>query len=254
MTGHTIPALTVITGGSGSIGLATAKALVEADPDADVVLLDRRPVDAVDELLEARPGRVHFFACDVTDPAAVAAAFARIDEIGALSGLVYAAGLVDNSDSTDLEFERWRAVLAVNLDGAMLCNQEAGRRMLREGRGTIVNIASIAGRFGHPRRLPYSVGKAAIGALTRTLAVEWAQGGVRVNAVAPGYVDTPMVAEGERLGLFSREQATEMHAMKRLAQPAELADPIVYLLSSGAAFITGETLYADGGFSVLKAS
>ena len=125
--------------------------------------------------------------------------------------------------------------------------------MLAAGEGAIVNIASIAGRFGHPRRLPYSVGKAAIGALTRTLAVEWARGGVRVNAVAPGYVETPMVREGESLGLFSREEAEEMHAMKRLAAPEELADPIVYLLSAGAAFITGETLYADGGFSVLKA-
>jgi NAD(P)-dependent dehydrogenase (short-subunit alcohol dehydrogenase family) len=251
---HRVPALTAITGGSGSIGLATAAALLAADPEAAVVLLDLVPGDAARELLAADPGRAHFVACDVTDPAAVAAAFARIDELGALDGLVYAAGLVDNSDSTDLEFERWRAVLAVNLDGAMLCNQEAGRRMLGAGTGAIVNIASIAGRFGHPRRLPYSVGKAAIGALTRTLAVEWAQGGVRVNAVAPGYVDTPMVREGERLGLFSREQAAEMHAMKRLAAPAELADPIVYLLSSAAAFVTGETLYADGGFSVLKAS
>jgi NAD(P)-dependent dehydrogenase (short-subunit alcohol dehydrogenase family) len=248
-----VPALTAITGGSGSIGLATARRLLDADPDAAVVLLDLGPGDAAQEVLEAEPGRAHFVACDVTSPAAVDAAFARIDEIGPLGGLVYAAGLVDNSASTELEFERWRAVLAVNLDGAMLCNQAAGRRMLAAGAGAIVNIASIAGRFGHPRRLPYSVGKAAIGALTRTLAVEWARGGVRVNAVAPGYVETPMVREGESLGLFSREQAEEMHAMKRLAVPEELADPIVYLLSAGAAFITGETLYADGGFSVLKA-
>jgi NAD(P)-dependent dehydrogenase (short-subunit alcohol dehydrogenase family) len=253
MTGHAVPRLTAITGGSGSIGLATARRLLDADPDAAAVLLDLAPGDAASELLEVVPARAHFLACDVTSPAAVDAAFARIDQIGPLAGLVYAAGLVDNSDSTELEFERWRAVLAVNLDGAMLCNQAAGRRMLAAGQGAIVNIASIAGRFGHPRRLPYSVGKAAIGALTRTLAVEWAQGGVRVNAVAPGYVETPMVREGEALGLFSREQAERMHAMKRLASPEELADPIVYLLSAGAAFITGETLYADGGFSVLKA-
>jgi NAD(P)-dependent dehydrogenase (short-subunit alcohol dehydrogenase family) len=254
MTDRTVPGLTAIAGGGGSIGIATAKLLLDSDPRAAVALLDLRAGDAVAELLEAEPTRAHFVECDVTSPAGVAAAFARVDGIGAVDGLVYAAGLVDNSDSAELEFERWRAVLAVNLDGAMLCNQAAGRRMLASRHGAIVNVASIAGRFGHPRRLPYSVGKAGIGALSRTLAVEWGQRGVRVNAVAPGYVDTPMVREGEALGLFSREEAAEMHAMKRLADPAELADPIVYLLSAAAAFVTGETLYADGGFSVLKAS
>lgn len=252
-TPESAPAVVAITGGGGSIGLATAKRLLADDPAATVVLIDLEPGDAARELLDAEPGRVHFVGCDVTDPEAVAAAFARIDEIGTLGGLVYAAGVVDNSDSTDLEYDRWRLVMGVNLDGAMLCNQQAGRRMVAAGKGAIVNIASIAGRFGHPRRLPYSVAKAGIGALSRTLAVEWGERGVRVNAIAPGYVATPMTIRGEELGLFSHDEIAAMHAVKRFAAPEELADPIAYLLSDGASFITGETLYVDGGFSVVKA-
>jgi NAD(P)-dependent dehydrogenase (short-subunit alcohol dehydrogenase family) len=251
---RSVPALTAITGGGGSIGLATARRLLDADPAATVALLDLQPGDGTRKLLDAEPGHAHFVACDVTDPEAVAAAFAQVDELGTLGGLVYAAGVVDNSDSTDLEYDRWRTVMGVNLDGAMLCNQQAGRRMVAAGEGAIVNIASIAGRFGHPRRLPYSVAKAGIGALSRTLAVEWGERGVRVNAIAPGYVATPMTVRGEELGLFSHDEIADMHAVKRFAAPEELADPIVYLLSGGASFITGETLYVDGGFSVVKAA
>lgn len=245
--------LTAITGGGGGIGLATAHRLLEGSDADRVVLIDRDRSEPATELLEGEPERVSFVGCDVTDPDRVRSAFEEIDAIGVpLSGLVNGAGIVDNSASIDLEFENWRKVLAVHLDGAFLCSQEAGRRMIDREGGSIVNLGSIAGLFGHPRRLPYSVAKAAIHQLTRTLAVEWATMGVRVNSVAPGFVATPMVEEVTRLGLIDSEEAASLHAMKRLGRPEEIADSIAYLLSDQAGFITGVTLPVDGGFSVLK--
>jgi NAD(P)-dependent dehydrogenase (short-subunit alcohol dehydrogenase family) len=248
-----MPKLTAITGGGGGIGLATARRLLE-NSDADrVVLIDRDRSEAAAELVEEEPKRVSFVACDVTDPVVVRSAFEEIDATGVpLTGLVNGAGIVDNSASVELEFETWHKVLAVHLDGAFLCSQEAGRRMIDREAGSIVNLGSIAGLFGHPRRLPYSVAKAAIHQLTRTLAAEWATLGVRVNSVAPGFVATPMVEEVTRLGLIDSDAAAALHAMRRLGQPEEVADSIVYLLSDQAGFITGVTLPVDGGFSVLK--
>ncbi|HEY5333368.1 MAG TPA: SDR family oxidoreductase [Solirubrobacterales bacterium] len=244
--------LTALTGGTGGIGLATARLLLDQDPEARVALLDLRPDPAAD-FLAANRGRASFVECDVTDPGSVAAAFDQIDELdGTLNGLVNGAGNVDNSASVDLDFDVWRSVLAVHLDGAMLCSQQAGRRMLARGEGSIVNVASIAGLFGHPRRLPYSVAKAALMQLARTLAVEWARDGVRVNSVAPGFVETPMVERVQSLGLIDAEGAARLHAMKRMGRPEEIAEGIAFLLSDRAAFITGEVLRIDGGYSVLK--
>ncbi|HVO53855.1 MAG TPA: SDR family NAD(P)-dependent oxidoreductase [Solirubrobacterales bacterium] len=245
--------ITAITGGSGGIGLATARRLLESSPDDGVALVDLHLGEA-ESLVHEHPDRARFVACNVTDPDAVARAFREIDQAGEITGLVNGAGTVDNSASVELSFEKWRALLAVHLDGALLCSQEAGRRMLERERGAIVNVGSVAGLFGHPRRLPYSVAKAGLQQMTRTLAVEWAERGVRVNAVAPGFVATPMVEEVVKIGLINAEDASSLHAMKRLGKPSEIAAAIAFLLSEDASFITGETLRVDGGYSVLKAS
>ncbi|HEY5332452.1 MAG TPA: SDR family oxidoreductase, partial [Solirubrobacterales bacterium] len=146
--------LTAITGGGGGIGLATAHRLLAGTTADRVVLIDRDRSEPASELLAKEPDRLTFVACDVTDPDAVRVAFEEIDSVGVpITGLVNGAGIVDNSASVDLAFETWRKVLAVHLDGAFLCSQEAGRRMIDREAGSIVNLGSIAGLFGHPRRL-----------------------------------------------------------------------------------------------------
>lgn len=248
----TLIELTVITGGGGGIGAAVARHLLERDERSHVALLDLAP-GAGPAIVDAWGGRATAIECDVTDQASVADAFAAVDALGVpLAGLVNGAGIVDNSPSTELGLDAWSHVLSVHLDGAFLCSREAGRRMIDRGRGAIVNIGSISALFGHPRRLPYSVAKAGILQLTRTLAVEWAHDGVRVNGVIPGYIQTPMMDEVARLGLIDVEQAAALHAMGRLGTPEELARAIGFLLSDDASFVTGASLCVDGGFSVLK--
>jgi NAD(P)-dependent dehydrogenase (short-subunit alcohol dehydrogenase family) len=236
----------VITGGSSGIGLATA--LAASAINIQVALLDTRAPE---------PGQlpddkdVIHVAADITDREQVAVAFETVQHHFGQPPvhLVCAAGIQSRAPSAVLSEEEWRRILSVNLDGTFFACQEAVLRM-SEG-GSVVTISSIAQDFGWPQRLPYAVSKAGVAALTRTLAVEWAELGVRVNCVAPGYVDTPMVREARAKGALI-DAPEDLHALKRLAQPAEIASAILFLLSDAASFVTGEVLFVDGGFSALK--
>lgn len=240
----------VITGGAGGIGRAVARRLLDST-DLAVALVDRAGSAADD--LTADP-RCRLYECDVTDQASVNATAERVArESGPITRLVNGAGTVNNAASADVGIDVIEGLFATHVNGTVLWSQAAYPQMVHEGAGSIVNIGSIAGRFGHPRRLAYGAAKAAIHSISKTLAVEWAAVGIRVNAIVPGYVATPMMLEVARLGLVDEAQAASWHALKRLATPDEIAAPIVFLLSDDASFITGSGLLVDGGFSALKA-
>ncbi|WP_113700034.1 SDR family NAD(P)-dependent oxidoreductase [Nonomuraea lactucae] len=242
---------TVITGGTGGIGVATALALLEASPDRAIALVDLA-APAVPAQLGAYGPRVALFGCDVTDEWSVAAAAAEVRAaMPPVDSLVNGAGVVHNDASIDIPIERFRAMLAVHVDGTLLWSQQVARHL--DGPGAIVNIGSIAGQFGHPRRIAYAAAKAAVHSLTKTMAVEWADRGIRVNAVTPGYIETPMMKEVSRLGLVDAGVAAGWAAMKRLGTPEEVAGAIRFLLGGEASFVTGHILNVDGGFAVLKA-
>jgi NAD(P)-dependent dehydrogenase (short-subunit alcohol dehydrogenase family) len=240
----------VITGGAKGIGYATAEAFVRQG--ARVALLDMDPaaLDAAVAGLRAAGGEALAAQASVTDAEAVERAFAQVEQAwGGIDVLVNNAGISANKPSLDVTPEEWRRAVDINLTGVFLCARAAGRRMVPKGEGCIINLASMYGVVAAPDRAAYCATKGAVVLLTETLAVEWGPAGVRVNALAPGYVETDLVRDLAARGRLDPERLKQRTPLRRLAQPAEMADLAVFLASSQAAYITGHTLVADGGWS-----
>jgi NAD(P)-dependent dehydrogenase (short-subunit alcohol dehydrogenase family) len=229
-----------VTGASGGIGLATCDWL--AGEGASVYALDLRPVD----------GQVGtFLPVDVTDPAAVNRAAADVvSDAGRVDGLVAGAGIAeDDVPAETMEVTTFDRVLSVNLRGVFLTCQAFGRTMLEQGAGRIVAISSMSGNHivNEPQRqCAYNASKAGVTALVKSLAVEWGPRGVRVNAVSPGYVDTPLNALKQHQHEFWKQRTV----LSRFGDVAEIAAATGYLLSDDAAFCCGTELVIDGGYSL----
>ena len=235
-----------ITGGASGIGWATADEFATRGwrvtiGDLDLAKAEKRTAE--------HPGKILALALDVTDRAAVAKAFAQSQgHWGRLDALVNNAGIQRHAHLESLSFDDWSAVLDVNLNGSFHCLQAAANTMLPRGSGAIVNVASVAATRGAPGRAAYAVSKAAILSLTRTAAVEWSERGLRVNAVAPGYVETDLLTTAIVEGRLSTEPIVARIPARRLAEPREIAKSIYFLCSDEASYITGHMLHVDGGF------
>jgi 3-oxoacyl-[acyl-carrier protein] reductase len=168
--------------------------------------------------------------------------------LGAITVLVNNAGINRVGPSESLDVELWREVLDVNLDGLFRCTQAVGAHMLQAGRGAIVNIASANSEVGSPGRAAYCASKTGVVRLTRALGVEWAGRGVRVNAVEPGYVRTPLLENCFDTGLIERQQLLDRIPAGRLGDPDDIGRAVAFLASRDADYITGQTLAVDGGY------
>jgi len=237
----------LVTGAASGIGLAIARRL--AKDGARVVIADVNEVGAVAAASElARTGDVTSVILDVRSVEGIKAAVARILELsGQVDILVNNAGKVDNTTFLETSPEVYDATLDVNLRGTFFLSQTVAKAMVGRG-GSIVNIASVAAQFGCERRPVYGPAKAAIMALTQAMAVELARYGIRVNAIAPGTVETPLVAAAHsaawRKLMMSRTPAA------RYAAPEEIAAAVAFLVSDDASYVMGHTLNVDGGFAV----
>jgi NAD(P)-dependent dehydrogenase (short-subunit alcohol dehydrogenase family) len=238
----------LVTGGSRGIGRAIALALGEAG--ASVSLAARSEDDLNDVVAELRElgTRAHPIVADVgVDGAAQRLVESTEQMLGPLDILVNAAGIAVYARSEHLPVADWDAVLNVNLRAAFLLCQAAGAAMLTRRRGAIVNIASIGGLVGLRRLAAYCASKGALISLTRVLAIEWADRGIRVNAVAPGFVKTAMSADIIAHPVLGMD-ILEATPLGRVAQAGEVGAAVVYLASDAASYVTGHTLSVDGGW------
>jgi NAD(P)-dependent dehydrogenase (short-subunit alcohol dehydrogenase family) len=242
-----------VTGARAGIGEAVARALAAAG--ARVAVTHHDPLVA--EALATSIGSEHAgFALDVRSTGSVDAAAAAVAaSLGEPTVLVNSAGINRIGPAESFTDADWSDVIDVNLTGLYRCCRAFGSRMLSAGRGCIVNIASIIGaEVGMPGRAPYAATKAGIVGLTRVLGVEWAGRGVRVNALLPGPVRTPMVERAIAEGIVVEQEVVDRIPAGRFAEPEDVARAAVLLCSPEAGFVTAQTLVVDGGFVIYGAA
>jgi NAD(P)-dependent dehydrogenase (short-subunit alcohol dehydrogenase family) len=248
MSGRLEGKTAIVTGSTKGIGLGIARAYVREG--ARVVINSRSPADCASVARELGSAAV-----------AVAADLSRSDEVrrlakeslAALDGtvdiLVNNAGQPRVAPSESLPEADYRYTLDLNLNGCFVLTQEIVHGMLAAGRGAIIHVSSMNGSVPFPQRLAYCVSKAGLNMMTKVMAIEWAARGVRVNAIAPGYVQTEFITMLSARGILDAEKLARRTPMGRIGTPEEIGEVAVFLASPAASFITGEILTVDGGWS-----
>jgi NAD(P)-dependent dehydrogenase (short-subunit alcohol dehydrogenase family) len=242
----------IITGGAQGLGLTIARRMAECG--ACIFLLDIQ-AEKVKEAAASLPGEGHTgFACDIIDDQQRAKTVEAIEQsAGHIDILVNNAGIQYHAPAEHIEKEQWRRVLELDLDAVLYMSQVVGRVMLRQGKGSIINLGSVASVIAMPRRVAYVTAKTALLGLTRTLAVEWAQRGLRVNAICPGYFATRLLLDFIERGEIDERQILRRIPMGKLGPVDAVGDAAVFLASPLADYITGQQLMVDGGWTAFGA-
>lgn len=232
----------LVTGSSRGIGRAVTELL--AAQGAKVAVTARRLADA-EAAAGAIAGETLAVELEVSNPESVAAAVSRVAEAwGRIDVLVNNAGLTRDGLAMRMKLDDWRTVIDANLTGAFLCTKECLRHMVKARAGAVVNVSSVVGSLGNPGQANYCASKAGLEGMTRSLAREYANRNVRINAVAPGFVATDMT---DALGEKARDALLEQVPLGRLGAAADVAQAVAFLASDRAAYVTGHVLHVNGG-------
>jgi 3-oxoacyl-[acyl-carrier protein] reductase len=238
----------VVSGGAGGIGAEVSARLAREGAWLVIADLNAGQAEATAAGLEKNGSQAIGVGCDITDPAQCdSAARAAFEKFGRLDGMVNCAGVSKPHDSLTLPPADWARMVDVQLNGAFYFAQACAKRMMSAG-GAMVFITSTNAEAAFPRRAAYCCAKAGVAMLTKVLAIEWAEKGIRVNAVGPAYVATEMTQRNIAAGNVNEAQIRARIPLGRLAQPADVADAVSFLLGEKASFITGQSLYVDGGW------
>ena len=236
----------LVTGAASGLGRAIAAGLAEAG--ARVRCVDRDTAGN-EEVANSIGEAADAYTADVTDAEAIAAAVdGLVEAAGRIDVLVNSAGIGGRSPALDYPEDLWDSVMEINLRGTFLACRAAGRHMVSAGSGSIINIASVGGLAGFPGSLGYQASKGGVVALTRTLAIEWAPQGVRVNAIAPSQFESAIVLAQWEKEPDMRARWESRTPLGRIGQPDEIVGPAIFLASDAAAMVTGHILAVDGGY------
>ena len=239
----------VVSGGSRGIGRAIAEGFAERRAKVIVTGRDSEALSDTAAAISGSGGQVSTFICDVADPAAIQEFVAKVlEEFGQIDTLVNCAGVNRRMPSVEVTDEDYDHIFDINLKGAFLMSRAVGKAMLASRAGNQINIASLNTDRPLKNVAPYAMSKAAMGHMTRALAMEWGGSGVRVNAIAPGFILTDLTTK-----LWSdptmRNWGESNTPLGRLGKPEDMVGTAVFLASSAASFMTGQVLYVDGGFT-----
>jgi len=241
----------LITGGASGIGLASVERCLQEGANLVMSDLSGSKGESLAKDLDARySGRCLFIAADVAQTAEVDALLEKMQqELGSVDGVFNNAGIGGLAPSTEVTDEDFDRIIQINLTGVFRVARAALRIMEKQGSGSIVNCASILGVFGQSQTAAYTAAKGGVVNMTRTLALEYAAKGIRVNSIGPGYIDTPLL---DALDDEMKQFLINMHPLGRLGRSEEIANAFLFLVSDEASFVTGANLLVDGGFTAGK--
>lgn len=240
----------IITGGSRGLGYGMAKALYEAGAKLIIIARDEKRLQECKAELEDPARPLYYVAADLGDKESLTKAFWSSLELlgGKIDVLVNCAGIQYRCPAVDFPAEKWESILNLNLSSAFYMAQLAGKEMIRQGYGKIINIASMTSFFGSQLIPAYAASKGGIMQLTKALSNEWAQYGVSVNAIAPGYMETELTADLKEKNPAQYTEVCGRIPAKRWGKPEDLAGIVIFLSSAASDYISGAIIPVDGGY------
>jgi NAD(P)-dependent dehydrogenase (short-subunit alcohol dehydrogenase family) len=241
----------IITGGGRGIGAATGLRFLEAGFHVYFADMNFKRVQELIASHKDETGRAHPLEIEVTSDMSVDRAINYVGEKhGHIDVLINNAGITNQKSTQDIPTAEWQQMIDIHLGGTFRCSRAAFPYLKAANGASIINVSSIAGRMGMPIRASYCAAKAGIEGLTRSLATEWAEYGIRVNAVAPGWVMTELIQKDLENGLVSEAVLSARISLKRFGKPEEISEVIFFLAVDSSSYMTGQVLNVDGGLSI----